>query len=219
MLVLALDASTYVGTVALVRDDSVVAERAIGMRGERAERLMPAVADTMAAARVQPRDLDALACGGGPGSFTSLRIAASIAKGMAAALSIPLLVAPSPLLIAAGADAVLASGPYLALLDAMRGEVFAQELELGRDGRIERVGDAFRVTREQATDRARSSGARLIGPIEEPSHMPHARGFAAIVRDGIGREVDARSWEPEYGRKAEAQVRWEVAHGRPLEGA
>jgi tRNA threonylcarbamoyladenosine biosynthesis protein TsaB len=111
MLVLALDASTHVGTVALVRDDSVVAERAIAMRGERAERLMPAVADTMAAARVQPRDLDALACGGGPGSFTSLRIAASIAKGMAAALSIPLLVTPSPLLIAAGADTVLACGP------------------------------------------------------------------------------------------------------------
>jgi hypothetical protein len=78
-----------------------------------------------------------------------------------------------------------------------------------------RVRDMF----EQATDRARSSGARLIGPIEEPSHMPHARGFAAIMRDGIGREVDARTWEPEYGRKAEAQVRWEVAHGRPLEEA
>jgi tRNA threonylcarbamoyladenosine biosynthesis protein TsaB len=30
--------------------------------------------------------------------------------------------------------------------------------------------------------------------------------------------VDLASWEPDYGRLAEAQVRWEAAHGRPLEG-
>jgi len=28
--------------------------------------------------------------------------------------------------------------------------------------------------------------------------------------------VDLASWEPDYGRLAEAQVRWEAAHGRPL---
>jgi tRNA threonylcarbamoyladenosine biosynthesis protein TsaB len=30
--------------------------------------------------------------------------------------------------------------------------------------------------------------------------------------------VDLASWEPSYGRLAEAQVRWEAAHGRPLQG-
>jgi tRNA threonylcarbamoyladenosine biosynthesis protein TsaB len=34
-----------------------------------------------------------------------------------------------------------------------------------------------------------------------------------LDRDG---PVDLASWEPDYGRLAEAQVRWERAHGRPL---
>jgi tRNA threonylcarbamoyladenosine biosynthesis protein TsaB len=35
----------------------------------------------------------------------------------------------------------------------------------------------------------------------------------SIIESG---PVDLASWEPEYGRLAEAQVRWEAAHGRPL---
>lgn len=219
MLTLALDASTYVGTVVLIRDQAVVAEREVAMRGERAERLMPAVAATMAASRKQPADLTAIACGGGPGSFTSLRIAASIAKGMAIALGIPLFVAPSPLLIVTGADSVLAAGTYLAMLDAMRGEVFAQEIRLGGDGHVDHFSAPFRARRDDAVRRAGEIGAIRIGPTEEPIVSPHARGFAQLIRDGVAAVVDAQAWEPEYGRKAEAQVRWEALHGRPLEGA
>jgi tRNA threonylcarbamoyladenosine biosynthesis protein TsaB len=219
MLVLAMDASTYVGTVALIRDGSVVAERAIAMRGARSERLMPAVADTMASARIEPDELTAIACGAGPGSFTSLRIAGSIAKGMAVALGVPLLVAASPLLIVTGADTVLHPGSYLALLDAMRGEVFAQAVQLGRDARIELVEPSFRSSRDDAVRRAADTGSTVIGPNEEALLPPHARGFAQLIRDGLAQPVDARLWEPEYGRKAEAQVRWEAAHGRLLDDA
>jgi tRNA threonylcarbamoyladenosine biosynthesis protein TsaB len=37
--------------------------------------------------------------------------------------------------------------------------------------------------------------------------------LAAIIEAG---PVNLASWEPDYGRLAEAQVRWEAAHGRPL---
>jgi tRNA threonylcarbamoyladenosine biosynthesis protein TsaB len=58
-----------------------------------------------------------------------------------------------------------------------------------------------------------------IGPGETEPRDPHARGFAALLRasDDLVRRVDVASWEPDYGRKAEAQVRWEQAHGRALD--
>jgi tRNA threonylcarbamoyladenosine biosynthesis protein TsaB len=56
-----------------------------------------------------------------------------------------------------------------------------------------------------------------VGPGQEMEAHPHARGVApileAILKAG---PVDLGAWEPDYGRLAEAQVRWEAAHGRPL---
>jgi tRNA threonylcarbamoyladenosine biosynthesis protein TsaB len=46
---------------------------------------------------------------------------------------------------------------------------------------------------------------------------PHARGAAAMLDHIIAfgrRPLD--TWEPDYGRLAEAQVKWEATHGRPL---
>ena len=91
--VLALDASTYRGSVAVIRGTRVVADAATAMRGtsesERGERLMPAVAAVLDRAHVRVADLGAVVCGSGPGSFTSLRIAAAIAKGIADGADVP----------------------------------------------------------------------------------------------------------------------------------
>ena len=88
-VMLALDASTYEGSVAVFRDSRLAAERTVAMRGEREERLMPAVADALGAAGAGAADVSAIVCGAGPGSFTSLRIAAAIAKGLAVARASP----------------------------------------------------------------------------------------------------------------------------------
>jgi len=37
-----------------------------------------------------------------------------------------------------------------------------------------------------------------------------------LIGFGLAKPVEITTWEPEYGRKAEAQVRWETAHGREL---
>ena len=89
MLTLAIDAATYEGTVAIVRGGRVLAQRAATMRGEHEERLMPAVVSVLQDAGLDVSRLERIACGAGPGSFTSLRIAASIAKGLAVALRLP----------------------------------------------------------------------------------------------------------------------------------
>ena len=217
MLVLALDASTYAGSCALVRGGSVLAERVVAMRGEREERLMPAVAELLAGAGASVADLEGVACGGGPGSFTSLRVAASIAKGITVARSIPLFAAPSPLLVVAGAEPSPPEGSYMVLLDAMRGDVFGLSLRVDARGDLRDVGAASLLRRAEALARAAREQATVVGPGEARALAPHARGFARLLVQGLAREADVALWEPDYGRKAEAQVRWEQAHGRPLE--
>ncbi|MDQ8154481.1 MAG: tRNA (adenosine(37)-N6)-threonylcarbamoyltransferase complex dimerization subunit type 1 TsaB [Gemmatimonadota bacterium] len=212
-LTLAIDASTYVGTVAVLRDGVLVASREAVMRGEQEERLMPAVLAALADARAVPRDVRRVICGGGPGSFTSLRIAAGIAKGVAHGAGVPLFAVSSLALVAAGAQPALAAGRYVAALDAMRGERYAQPVTVHADGQVTTDGAAALASVEQLA----ATGLAVIGPLEAEARPPHARGVAAllgmILREG---PVDLDGWEPSYGRLAEAQVRWEAAHGRPL---
>jgi tRNA threonylcarbamoyladenosine biosynthesis protein TsaB len=215
MLVLALDASTYAGSVALIRDGVVVGQSVVAMRGEHEERLMPAVVALLSHHDVHVERLDAVACGAGPGSFTSLRIAASIAKGLCVAREIPLLVAPSTLLVVSAAEPPLTAGRYVVALDAMRGDFFCQDVEVESGGSL-RPGDSWRTTRPLLEEHAAILGARIIGPSESPPCVPHARGFAMLIGFALAKPVETTTWEPEYGRKAEAQVRWETAHGREL---
>jgi tRNA threonylcarbamoyladenosine biosynthesis protein TsaB len=212
-LTLAVDASTYVGSVAVLRHGAVVAEREALMRGEHEERLMPAVLAALADAGAVPRDVQRVVCGAGPGSFTSLRIAAGIAKGVAHGADVPLYAVSSLLLIAAGARPALAPGQYVGALDAMRGERYAQVVVVHADGRVTGDGTHALATADQLA----AFGLPVIGPLEGAPLMPHARGVAALLGDALAAgPVALDAWEPSYGRLAEAQVRWEAAHGRPL---
>lgn len=212
-LTLALDASTYVGTVAVLRDGVVVAAREALMRGVHEERLMPAVIATLADARAVPRDVARVVCGAGPGSFTSLRIAAGIAKGVAHGANVPLYAVSSLALVVAGAHPALPPGRYLAALDAMRGERYAQTIVVLPDGQVVAEDASALATCAQLA----ATGDRVVGPLESGAHAPHARGVAALLEACLAAgPVDLDAWEPSYGRLAEAQVRWEAAHGRPL---
>ena len=215
-LLLALDASTYVGTVAVLRGPRLLAAREARMRGEHEERLMPAVAEALAEAGVAADALDGVACGGGPGSFTSLRIAGSIAKGIATARGCPLHALSSLTLVVAGAVPPLPPGRWLATLDAMRGERFAALVVTDDAGRVIEEGHPSRVPAAGVEEAARRAEARVV-PFDHGHGAPHARGVMRALHLLAARgPVDLDAWEPEYGRLAEAQVKWEAAHGRPL---
>jgi tRNA threonylcarbamoyladenosine biosynthesis protein TsaB len=226
VITLALDASTYAGSVAILDDNAVLAEETVAMRGESEERLMPAVAAVLARAALAVADIDRIVCGAGPGSFTSLRIAGSIAKGIATGVVRPLYAVPSLALIVA-AEA-LPSGTYLATLDALREDRYVGLYRVDGEGEVHELEEA-RIVRTADLDAAGvERGAAIIGPdlIVEGDwgarHMraaPHARGVGRL--GGVlatQAPVDIASWEPRYGRLAEAQRRWESAHGRSLAG-
>ena len=217
MVTLALDASTYVGSVAVLRGDEVVVEREAPMRGRDAERLMPAVAAALGEAASSPAAVERVVCGGGPGSFTSLRIAGAIAKGIALAADCPLHEVPSLLLLAAGRRPALPPGRYLALLDAMRDEVYAAEVEVPGAAGAWRIGETRLIAADAVEAEAEAIGATPLGAGRRVESVPHARGVARLGAWLASRPaVDLASWEPAYGRLAEAQVKWEAAHGRAL---
>lgn len=216
VLTLAIDASTYTATVALVQGETLLREQTVAMRNPRHEQLMPAIAETLGDIGV--RKLDRIVCGAGPGSFTSLRIAASIAKGLAVAAEKPLFAVSSLVLLIAGTQAVPAEGRWLTLLDAMRGESFAQLIEVTSSGAISEASELRVVREEEITTLARTMHARLAGSRRELDAAPHARGVARLdAHPSLREPVDLGTWEPGYGRLAEAQVRWEATHGRSLD--
>jgi tRNA threonylcarbamoyladenosine biosynthesis protein TsaB len=221
---IALDGSTYTSSVALLRDATVIAERTLGgteggvQRAGRGESLMPAIAECLGEAGLAPGDIARIVCGAGPGSFTSLRVAGSVAKGLAVGYGVDLYAVSSLVMTVAGLQEPPVPGPYLSLLNAMRDEFFAQRVEVRPDGSVRKVGRVGLISAaDLAAVRRDESDLRCIGPGQEIDAFPHARGVARLlgqIEDSA--PVDISSWEPDYGRLAEAQVRWEAEHGRPL---
>ena len=215
-MLLALDACTATGSVALFEGAHLRGERTVAMKGAAEERLMPAVV-ALVNAETSWAAIERVVVGGGPGSFTSLRIAASIAKGIVSALGAELWVVPSLALMCPPSDGG-GEERYLMALDAMRGEYFVSLIEVDHAGAIQRMGAVERVPVASLAQAAATAKARLVGP-SGPMHLtgvPHARRAGALVLGGVAARVDLASWEPDYGRLAEAQVKWEAEHQRPL---
>jgi tRNA threonylcarbamoyladenosine biosynthesis protein TsaB len=219
---LAIEGATYGGSVALLRAYAVIAERTLNdtgtpSRSGRDERVLPSVAECLAEAGVDVTKITRVVCGAGPGSFTSLRIAASVGKGIAVGIGCPVYAVSSLLLtIASTPQAMNDDGVFMSVLPAMREEWFALLAEV-QTGIITAKGDPFIVGEAELTNTARQRGAQLIGPRQSISATPHARGVAVLLDQILASgPVSIDTWEPDYGRLAEAQVRWEAAHGRPL---
>jgi tRNA threonylcarbamoyladenosine biosynthesis protein TsaB len=224
MLTLALDASTYVGDVALLEDGRLLAEESTAMKDPTHERLMPAVANVLARGGRLIRNIERIVCGAGPGSFTSLRIAGGIAKGLAVGRGKPLFAVPSMGLIVGGAK--LGVGRYLAAVDALRGEFYVGLYHVSAGGDVIEI-ERPRIVAAAAVDSvAKEYEARIVSPSRLPDSPdaivaePKARAVLTLEASlRASGPVDIASWEPSYGRLAEAQVKWESTHGRPLSTA
>ena len=105
MKILALDASTEACSVALWLDGDVRERFELG--GQHSERILPMVDVLLAEAGIKLAQLEALAFGRGPGSFTGLRIAAGVAQGLAFGANLPVVPVSSLAVLAQGQDAVL----------------------------------------------------------------------------------------------------------------
>jgi tRNA threonylcarbamoyladenosine biosynthesis protein TsaB len=196
--------------------------------------LVPAVHEVLRFAGLGYGGLQGIVVADGPGSFTGLRIGFATALGILAERDeLDLYTAPSLLATALGARA-FCGGAVAALYDALRGEVFGAVYEVAGH-RVEVLLPPTRATVEDLMARcprapvlAVGDGAARYGdsvrawtgrdPVGPPVGSPRASLLlsALALEHGATKVEDPVSFEPAYGRLAEAQVRWEREHGRPL---
>jgi len=228
---LAIETATERASVAVGRSVGDAVEETLAGARRHAAGLLPLIAVALDRAGITLDDLTGLALSDGPGSFTGLRVGASVAKALVQARGLPLWTAPSLMVRASGmardGDAVLA------VADALRGEVYAAAYRFDPEEVVTLlapsvyrpetllatlprpsvlVGEAPTAAAEILEGWA---GSRLVGP---PEGAPRARQLIGLVgrRGGAVLVKAVEGWAPEYGRPAEAQARWEAAHGRPM---
>ena len=123
MKLLALDTAATRCSVALLRDDDVKELDALAERVQ-AESVLPMVETLLKGASLKLKDLDAVAFGRGPGAFTGLRVAASVAQGLAFGAGLPVVPVSNLEALAAAAHRRHGARRVLACLDARMHEVY-----------------------------------------------------------------------------------------------
>lgn len=122
MNLLAIETSTEACSVALYHAGALLERSEVAPR-RHAELVLPMADALLAEAGLRRRQLDAIAVGRGPGAFTGVRLAVSLAQGMALGLDLPVI--PVSSLAALALDAPDNGAPVLAAIDARMGEIYA----------------------------------------------------------------------------------------------
>jgi tRNA threonylcarbamoyladenosine biosynthesis protein TsaB len=91
MKILAVEASTKIGSVAILDGDTILIENILDASLRHSEKLMPALDASLKEVNLGLEHIDVFACGVGPGSFTGLRVGLAMMKGIAFATGKPLL--------------------------------------------------------------------------------------------------------------------------------
>ena len=127
-LILSIETSTSVCSVALHEDGNLISHREIDQEQAHASRLAPFVKEVVALAGLEINAIQAVAVSAGPGSYTGLRIGASTAKGLCFALSVPLISVSTlqVMTIPVLASVVSSNSLLCPMIDARRMEVYCQ---------------------------------------------------------------------------------------------
>lgn len=217
MNILAIDTSTELATVAVGVNEEILSEEQGSMR-QHAQFLLPMIQRLLAASGVTFNQLDGIVFGRGPGSFTGLRIACSVAKGLAYASDLPLYPVSS---LAAIADEVYqtaaADANVLAMVDARMHQVYwgcftgktfevqeqvssAADISLKSLSPFILVGVGYEDYEQQFTTELREQ------IVKRYSIFPKATAMVRLVQKGHIKAVSAAEALPVY-------VRNQVTHG------
>ena len=194
MLILAFDTATEIATSALVADGEVLGERV-----SRAVTLLEDVDALLRQGGARPGDLDALAVGVGPGSFTGVRVGLATARGLALALDLPIAGVSTLAALAAGAPGATP------VIDARRREVFVLQGEprVLAPTDVKLAPGTVCVGNGALRYRTILESARAeVPPDTDDRHVPRARFHAQLARD-FG---PAEAVEPLYLRLPDADT-------------
>jgi len=219
VLTLALDTSTRTGSIALGLDGQVLAESRLSVQVVHSESVLPEIDRLFESVGFASADIRRIVVGSGPGSFTGVRIAAALAKGIRAATGAELFAYSSLAAIAAGSGA---SGRVCAAIDARRGQVYAAgyEIDSGLTCVFEPVAEPFDALLTRLEPSAEWTLAAAIpeplrkqASLEGVNVLPPAAGepgaasllFLVGLVPELGLVRHPETWEPGYVRASSAE--------------
>ena len=229
--ILAIDTATEACSVALYNQGETLAQFELCAR-EHTQRILPMVQQILAEAGLSLTQLDALAFGRGPGSFTGVRIGIGMAQGLSLGAELPLLPVSTLQTMAQGAYRLTGADNVLAAIDARMGEVYWGEFSRNAQGVWSGEETEKVIKPEQLLARAAELSGRfatvgtgwetyphLLG--ESPAAelfdgkmlLPHAEDMLPLAlqlwENGI--RVNPEEAEPTYLRN---EVTWKKLPGR-----
>lgn len=220
-LILSIETGTDICSVALANDGELMALRESDEGRDHAKKVALFVDELLRETGVQPSDLDAIAVGKGPGSYTGLRIGVSFAKGMCYALNIPLISVGSLDALTEVAredfdagiidleDVEWPSAHLCPMVDARRMEVYAQVFDTEGKALSDVVAE---VVTDESFAQWRANGkfvifgngaakcAEVLKDAICVSVAPSARGIVRLAEEAFnaGRFEDLAYFEPFY---------------------
>jgi tRNA threonylcarbamoyladenosine biosynthesis protein TsaB len=220
-LILSIETGTDICSVALANDGELMALRESDEGRDHAKKVAVFVDELLKETGVQPDDLDAIAVGKGPGSYTGLRIGVSFAKGMCYALDIPLIAIGSLDALAEVAredfdagiidieDEAWREAYHCPMVDARRMEVYAQVFD-SQGNALSEVGAEVVSAESFATYRnthpfvifgnGAAKCAEVLAPATLVSVSPSARGLVRLAEAAYNEQrfEDLAYFEPFY---------------------
>lgn len=228
--ILAIDTATEACSVALYNQGETLAYFELCAR-EHTQRILPMVQQILTDAGLTLNQLDALAFGRGPGSFTGVRIGIGIAQGLALGAELPLLPISTLQTLAQGAYRLARSERVLAAIDARMGEVYWGEFTRDAEGNWQGEQSEAVLKPEQLQARTASFTGRwatvgtgwqtypeLLGDTDAELFdgtilLPRAEDMLPLALKSLasGQGVSAEQAEPTYLRN---EVTWKKLPGR-----
>ena len=228
MKILAVDTSTSAATAAIMEDGRLISEYILNVSRAHSQKIMGIIDELFTKSGIKPSEIDLYACSAGPGSFTGLRIGASIIKGMAQTFNKPVVGVPT--LDALACNLYNCTGLVCPMLDAQRGMVYsslyswqAGSLVKLEDPGVILIEDLIKLVKDKAVPATfLGDGALLfkknfgdgleeyhIAPAD--SLLPRASSCAKIAMEMYdkGSFDTYNSFRLTYIRKSQAEVEYE----------
>jgi tRNA threonylcarbamoyladenosine biosynthesis protein TsaB len=195
MTILALEFSSERRSVALARDGLLLAEAS--ETGGRNTKAFGLIELALAKASVRRTEIDAIAVGLGPGSYTGIRTAIAVAQGWQLARGIRLIGIPSVDALAAQAQAGKVFGIVNVVVDAQRGEFYLATWEISGTERKEL--STLRIATAAEMETRLRGGEICVGPEKGTTLFPAAATVAQLANEQIY-AVPGEPLEPIYLR-------------------
>lgn len=230
MLILAIETSTQICSLALLRDKKVLAEWYVQSGRTHSTGIMYQLNGLLERSKIAKSELQAIAVNIGPGSFTGLRIGLSLGKALAIALNIPIIGVSSDKVLACAGELTT---DYLAvLIDAQRDNFYYTLYKCSNNRQT--LLAATRVAHVRDIEAELSDlGQRVLltGDYNErlftefdnrcilPEHvrLPRATNLGILATELLvsGQQDSAYTLGINYIKPSEAEIVWENKHNVP----